>query len=134
MQHLEVNTIIDLNEGINREKIKKPDHSLEDELKKSHKHKLVKKCLKEIAYLYKLAALIEIAIFLALSIIFFMFYFFETDVSEFYITNERLKNQVFRYNDVQKIIKNVTLRDNSEIVFDILRTSFNYEFLRRLVN
>lgn len=93
---------------------------------------LVRKCLFEIVYLYKLSALIEIVIFLTIITIFFIFYFFETNVEEFFKKNEKLKADIFHYKDINALAQNLTKLDNHNRVFDIIR-AFDFSLLREIV-
>lgn len=87
---------------------------------------LVKKCLLEIAYLYRLSALIEIVLFLTITIIFLIFYLFEANVEEFFTRNHILKTKFFQGDNLQRVAEDFVRFDSNKRAFEIVKASLNY--------
>lgn len=96
-------------------------------------HNLVRKCLIEVASLYKMSALIEIIIFITISMIFFIFYLFEANIGEYWAKNERFKNEIFKYRDLLNITQNLTNLNNNNRALTIIESSLNYSLLKEMV-
>lgn len=87
---------------------------------------MIKRCLVEIAFLYKLSAVVEIVVLLTISMIFVIFYIYETNVNSYSDKNEILKKELFRNKDLTSLSKKFNVLDQTDRVLQIMKHSVNY--------
>jgi hypothetical protein len=91
---------------------------------------LIEKCLKEIAYLNKIAALIEMAIFLLIFLAFWYCYYKETDINNYYNVNTSIKQNLFEFlkqtdNTLNSIYSDSKFKKNLIEFFDMVLNQVN---------
>lgn len=116
------NTKNDLTGKVLKSKTKK---QIVDEENKNKSHELVQKCLREVVYLYKISASIEMIIFLLLELIFFMFYYSDTDMFENFEINNNMRNY---FQIKEKSVDHIVDIDDEERIYKIFTQSFNLTY------